>query len=148
MEQLIICQIEFGTPEYDQAVALRYEVLRKPLGLEYTPEQLAQEYDQIHLCAYDAAYRLLGYLNLTPQSPEVFKMRQVAVAPEAQGKGIGAKLVSASEQLARQLGARRIALHARQTAVPFYLKLNYQIEGDPFEEVGIPHRYMAKELHT
>ncbi|MFN4080100.1 MAG: GNAT family N-acetyltransferase, partial [Saprospiraceae bacterium] len=88
------------------------------------------------------------YLNLTPQNPEVFKMRQVAVAPEAQGKGVGAKLVSASEQLARQLGARRIALHARETAVPFYLKLNYQIEGEPFEEVGIPHRYMVKELRA
>jgi hypothetical protein len=30
-------EIDFGTPEYDEAVRLRTDVLRKPLGLEFTP---------------------------------------------------------------------------------------------------------------
>ena len=66
-----ILQIEFATPEYDEAVRLRYEVLRRPLGLEYTPEQLAAEYSDIHLAAFDASGRLVGYLCLTPGSNEI-----------------------------------------------------------------------------
>lgn len=141
-----IYQIGFGTPEYDEAVGLRYEVLRKPLGLDYTTGQLAAEYDQIHLAAYDPSGQLLAYLNLTPADAQIVKMRQVAVAPTHQGKGIGALLVTESERIARNLLYTTMSLHARETAVPFYERLGYLREGDRFEEVGIPHFKMKKEL--
>lgn len=141
---MIICQIEFATPEYDEAVALRYEVLRRPLGLEFTPEQLAIEWNNIHIAAYDQSGRLVGYLNLTPASESEVKMRQVAVAPRDQGKGIGKAMVAYSEDLARHQNYQEITLHARKTAVPFYLGLGYELFGDEFEEVTIPHFKMRK----
>lgn len=141
-----IVKIEFGTPEYDEAVQLRYEVLRKPLGLVFTPEQLAAEYSDHHLAAFTAAGALVGYLNLTPVDDQTIKMRQVAVAPGLQGRGIGNALVAASEDLARRLGFHSMVLHARETAVPFYLKVGYAVAGDRFEEVTIPHFKMEKEL--
>ncbi len=141
-----IRQIDFGTPEYDEAVQLRYEVLRRPLGLEYTTEQLASEYAEIHLAAFDAHGRLVGYLNLSPLANGYVKMRQVAVAPEAQRRGIGQKLVAESEQLAKELGFSVMTLHAREPAVPFYAKMGYQIIGDRFEEVTIPHFKMERKL--
>lgn len=142
-----VLEIEFGTPAFDEAVALRYEILRRPLGLEYTPEQLAEEFDQHHLAAYHAASgRLLGYLNLTPLNEKEVKMRQVAVAAAAQGQGVGAALVQASERLARRLGFSKISLHARETALAFYLRLGYTRVGELFEEVGIPHFKMEKIL--
>lgn len=141
-----IIKIEFGTPEYDEAVRLRYEVLRKPLGLEFTPEQLAAEYADYHLAAFAANGALVGYLNLTPVDDLTVKMRQVAVVPGLQGRGIGKALVEASEVLARRLGFRWMLLHARETAVPFYLRGGYAVAGDRFEEVTIPHLKMEKEL--
>jgi predicted GNAT family N-acyltransferase len=39
-----------------------------------------------------------------------------------------------------------MVLHARETAVPFYLKLGYEVVGGQFEEVGIPHFKMEKKL--
>jgi hypothetical protein len=33
-------QIDFGTAEHRQMINLRYEILRKPLGLNFTPEEL------------------------------------------------------------------------------------------------------------
>lgn len=140
----MVCQIEFATPEYDEAVALRYEVLRKPLGLEYTPEQLAAEWNNLHIAAYNESGKMVGYLNLTPVDEQEVKMRQVAVAPHQQGKGIGAAMVAYSELLARDHGFKEITLHARQNAVPFYLKLGYEQIGDAFEEVTIPHFKMRK----
>ncbi|HRI61796.1 MAG TPA: GNAT family N-acetyltransferase [Saprospiraceae bacterium] len=141
-----IFPIEFATPEYDEAVRLRYEVLRRPLGLEFTPEQLVAEYADIHLAAFDNAGNLTGYLCLTPLDDHAMKMRQVAVAPDWQGRGVGRQLVTASEELAKRLGFRRMTMHARDTAVPFYLRLGYATVGDRFEEVTIPHFKMEKKL--
>lgn len=143
---MLIIPIEFATPEYDEAVRLRYDILRAPLGLEYTPEQLAAEWDQHHLAAYDHQHRLVGYLNLTPADNGTVKMRQVAIAQSVRGQGVGRQLVEYSESFARARGFEKMVLHARETAVPFYLKLGYAVVGEPFEEVTIPHLKMWKKL--
>jgi hypothetical protein len=75
-------------------------------------------------------------------------MRQVAVATSAQGKGVGSALVQYAELVAMQNGFDSMLLHARASAVPFYLRLEYAIVGDLFEEVGIPHYKMTKQLRT
>ena len=144
--QIQIHQIDFGTPEYDEAVRLRYEVLRRPLGLEYTPEQLAEEFDQIHLAAYTPGGKLLAYLNLTPIDTDIVKMRQVAVDPQFQKAGIGSVLVAESERFAQRLQFKKMVLHAREAAVPFYERLGYTVVGDAFEEVGIVHLKMEKKV--
>jgi len=139
-----IITIEFATPEYDEAVALRYDVLRKPLNLEFTTEQLSEEYQDIHLAAYDHHMNLLGCMILTPVEGEGVKMRQVAVQNLVQGKGVGRKMSQHAEEMAKSMGYHRIYCHARETAVPFYEKLGYAIVGDRFSEVGIPHFKMEK----
>lgn len=141
-----VLPITFGTPEYDESIALRTEVLRKPLGLEFVPEQLATEWTDVHLAAFAPSGKMVGILLLTPLSAEAVKMRQVAVAPDLQGTGVGRVMVAASEEKAREMQFQKITLHARDTAVPFYLKLGYHIVGEGFMEVGIPHHAMEKSL--
>ncbi|MBL7784007.1 MAG: GNAT family N-acetyltransferase [Saprospiraceae bacterium] len=143
---ILIHTIDFGTPEYDEAVRLRFDVLRAPLGLNYTPEQLAEEYDQVHLAGFDRKGAMVAYLNLTPASEGVVKMRQVAVAPAWHGKGVGSMLVAESEKTALSLGFSIMTLHARETAVSFYERLGYSRVGERFEEVTIPHFKMEKTL--
>ena len=55
-------------------------------------------------------------------------------------------MVEASEKFARGNKYKKIKLHARLAAVDFYLKNGYFSEGDIFQEVGIDHLYMYKEL--
>ena len=136
--------IEFGTPEYDDTVALRTEVLRKPLNLEFFPEDLALEYDQFHFGLYDDHHNLLGCLILKEAGAETIKMRQVAVSEKMQRKGIGKKMVQESEFWASQKGYKVIELSAREGAVEFYKSMDYTVEGDRFVEVGIPHFHMKK----
>lgn len=138
-------EIEPGSPEHMLMVELRRQVLRLPLGLDLTGEDLDAERDDFHLAAFDGL-ELVGGLILAPHGPLEIKMRQVAVVPGRQGQGIGAKLVRFSEDFARAQGFERMVLNARDTAVPFYVGLGYDIEGEPFEEVTIPHRHMAKDL--
>lgn len=89
---------------------------------------------------------MIGILLLTPVSEHLVKMRQVAVSPDQQGKGVGTSMVLDSEILAKSQNFTNITLHARENAVPFYLRLGYQVVGDKFEEVGIPHFKMEKVL--
>lgn len=127
-----------------QSLALRYAVLRKPLGLMYNPEELLQEKDQHHL-VYLEGNKVIGVLLLAVHN-QVVKMRQVAVGEELQGKGIGREMVVFAENWAVDNQFEKIELHARETAVPFYLKLSYKIVGERFDEVGIPHFKMIKLL--
>jgi GNAT superfamily N-acetyltransferase len=140
---VLICEIGFGTPEYDEAVRLRYQVLREPLGLDFTAEQLEAEYSDTHLALYQGG-PLLAYLCLSPLRDKEIKMRQVAVRPDLQKTGIGTALVQAAEQLAKSLGFTKISMHARDTAIPFYERLGYKKEGKEFTEVNIPHFKLVK----
>jgi predicted GNAT family N-acyltransferase len=145
-QNMTILNVEFATPEYDQTVQLRDKILRKPLGLHFTEEQLAEEFADFHLAAFTNDWVLRGCLVLTPKDEKTLKMRQVAVDESVQKTGVGRQLVEASEVLARQQGFDTMELNARDTAVPFYLKLNYTVVGERFEEVGIPHFKMMKPL--
>ncbi len=137
--------IEHGSPDYRDAVELRRKVLRIPLGLEFAPEQLESEASDWHLAAYEGG-RMVGCLLLSDRGDGTVQMRQVAVTPKRQGTGIGARMVAESERKAKELGFTRMILHARDTAVPFYEKLGYDRDGEPFVEVSIPHQGMAKAL--
>ena len=134
------------SPAYALAVALRHEVLRIPLGLAFTVDQLASESDSHHLVALDEGGRILGCLMLTPRAGGEVQMRQVAVKPDRQGTGLGRALALEAEAKARALGFTRMMLHARDTAIGFYGRLGYAPEGDRFLEVGIVHQQMAKRL--
>ena len=46
-------QIDHGTKEYQQMVKLRNEILRQPLGLSFTPDELAREKEDILIGAFD-----------------------------------------------------------------------------------------------
>lgn len=141
-----IIQAAYGSPEYDDMVRLRYEVLRQPLGLEFSPEELASEYDQNHLGLYSADWELYGCLVLKPLNPYQVKMRQVAIRSDLQNRGLGKWLILQSELYAKSLGFQQIECHARESAIPFYLKLGYTITSEEFIEVGLPHKKMEKRL--
>ena len=124
-------QIDFGTTEYRQMLALRYEILRKPLGLDFTPEELKQEENDILIAAFEEE-KMLGCCFLTAIDSHGVKLRQLAVQNNLQGKGIGASLMNFAENIARDRGFRTIQLNARKVALEFFEKQGYKVEGDEF----------------
>ena len=137
--------VEHGSGEYEEAVVLRDEVLRKPLGLSYDPAELAREKDSFHFALRDGS-ELVACLVLKPLDERCIKMRQLAVRESSQGKGLGRELVNHAESFAKGRGYAEIVLHAREMARGFYQKLGYEAEGDSFTEVGLPHLSMRKKL--
>lgn len=138
--------IEHGSPEYAEMVELRNEVLRKPLLLHYTEEYLENEKDTTLIACFKKE-RLVGCCLLRVISEEVIQLQQMAVATGLQGKGIGKKLIEFAEETAINRGFYKLFMHARKSAVGFYKKLGYEVLGDEFEEVTIPHFMMRKDFH-
>lgn len=140
--------------EFWKAVELRQEVLRRPLGLSLSVEEVLQESDpQRHYGLFaidsdaDDESTILACASAIPLENGHAKIRQVAVRVSAQKQGWGREIMfTAEEDLRHSLGIHTISLHARAEVVGFYETLGYRIVGELFEEIGIPHRKMLKQL--
>jgi GNAT superfamily N-acetyltransferase len=137
--------IDHGTAEYQQMVKLRDDILRKPLGLGFTPAELESEKDNMLIAAFEEE-RMLGCCMLVEEQPGTVRLRQMAVLNDLQGKGIGRALMNFAENLARDRGYRILRMHARANAIGFYEKVGYRVKGEKFVEVTIPHYVMEKQL--
>lgn len=137
--------IDHNSTEYQQMVKLRLDILRKPLGLSFTPEELEAEKDDILIGAFEDD-QMLGCCLLTKTEPGTVRLRQMAVSGSLQGKGIGRQMMQFAENVARDFGYKRITMHARDSAIGFYEKFGYKPEGGEFIEVSLPHHVMEKRL--
>ena len=138
-------QIDHGSKEYKQMIALRMEILRKPLGLSFSDDELAKEKEDILIGAFDED-TILACCLLTKIDNTTVKLRQMAVQNNLQGKGIGASMMSFAETVARDKGYKRLMMHARNTAIGFYEKFDFKVKGNEFIEVNVPHHVMEKRL--
>ena len=137
--------IDHGSKEYQQMLNLRNEILRKPLGLDFTSEELEKEKEEILIGAFEEE-KMLGCCMLIKMDKKSVRLRQMAVLNNLQGKGIGKAMMQFAENIARDRGYRKIIMHARKSATGFYEKLGYQVTGTEFEEVTLPHYIMEKSL--
>ena len=144
-DDIKIRRIDYNSADYNEELQLRNRVLRIPLGLSLFDEPLGNEAHDHHVGLFSGG-KLVGVLILTPLDKGEIQMRQVAVDEIYQGKGLGALLVEHAEALSKDLGNRKIVLHARTAVTGFYEKLGYQSVGEVFTEVSIPHIAMEKIL--
>ena len=137
--------LDHGSNEYQQMVKLRDDMLRKPLGLGFTPQELEQEKDNMLIGAFEDD-DILGCCMLVEENPETVRLRQMAVLNDLQGKGIGRALMNFAENLARDRGYKVLSMHARKNAIGFYEKMGYTVASAEFNEITLPHYVMEKKL--
>lgn len=140
-----IQHIAFDSPLYRDCLELRNKILRIPLGLELSAQDLAEEDTQIHFAALENDL-LSACVTFKPVDQHRVKLRQMAVNKHQQGKGVGSALVRFAEGYVRALGFCKIELSARVEAAAFYERLGYSTEGEGFMELGIAHVKMTKSI--
>jgi predicted GNAT family N-acyltransferase len=144
--------------ERDDAFEVRRAVFVDEQGvdaaIEYD-EHDEPEADATHFVAYAegepiGAARLRSADGTDPTSgaPDgpLGKVERVAVASDRRGEGWGRRLMVAVEAHAREAGFDRLTLHAQTHVREFYERLEYEAHGEEFEEAGIPHVAMDKDL--
>ncbi len=141
-----LIEIIYGTDLHNEEIELRDEVLRAPLGLKFSKEELSAEKDELRYGLLDKNERLAACLLVRILNSNLAKLRQMAVREELRGKGVGRELLQKVESELKKKNFTMIELHARMYAKVFYEKLGYTPIGEIFTEVGIPHVKMVKDL--
>lgn len=137
--------IDTKSTYYKDVVMLRHDVLRKPIGLSISQEDIEEDKNQYIIISLDNEI-VVGCLFIKIITKEKVKFRQMAIAQNYQHKGIGRTMISYAENFCLLNEYQKIELHARKSALDFYTKQGFQIIGEEFEEVEIPHIKMVKSL--
>jgi N-acetylglutamate synthase-like GNAT family acetyltransferase len=126
---------------------LRYETLRKPWGQPEGSERVEDDATAVHAMLIDDNEEAVGVCRMHLNTPEEAQIRFMGVRADMQGKGLGDLLMQYQEQRARELGASRMVLQARENAVNFYRRNEYEVEAESYLLFGtIQHYRMGKEL--
>ncbi|MDZ4838424.1 MAG: GNAT family N-acetyltransferase [Bacteroidota bacterium] len=145
--------VPFDADTYPAIVKLRLEVLRQPINLKFTKQQLDKERGQLAVCLLSNGdvpneENLVACSMLLPLNAKELKLRQMAVKVDLQTQGYGTQLLQAIEQYAVEHHYEKLSMHARAYTQEFYTKNGYETDNNlgGFSEVGIPHYRMYKVL--
>lgn len=108
---------------------------------QHVPEALElDELDPVchHVLITDADNQTIATGRISPDG----RIGRMAVLKEYRGQGIGSALLAALLEYARQEHYAGVYLHAQLTAIPFYEKHGFMVNGEQFMDAGIPHRNM------
>lgn len=130
---------------YNQCLEVRKEVFveEQNVPLEIEVDEYEKEAVNILLTLDD---RPLGTVRYRDIGDGVAKVERMAVRKIARGMHLGQALMNFVHIHARDNGYKRTKLGAQVHALKFYEKLDYEVTSDEFDDAGIPHKYMEKEL--
>lgn len=131
---------------------VRHVILRAGKPIE-SCHFVGDELPSTHHFGCFTANQLLGVISLfevgnaTFEQQKSFQIRGMAVLDSHQKKGIGEALVREAETFCKKQKTRLIWFNARTSAVGFYKKMGYEIEGNEFEIQEVdPHFLMYKKI--
>ena len=127
----------------------RWQNLREPLGQSLGSEKDDLEDVSYHLmivddCSVLGVGRVHFIINNLIKKAQI---RYMAIDKKIQKKGHGSKLLKELENIAYENNVKHIFLHARESAIPFYLKNSYKkIKKSYILLNTIQHWYMEKKI--
>jgi predicted GNAT family N-acyltransferase len=121
--------------------AIRDEVFvreqKVPRELEHDAEDLT--------CTHVLAY-VRGIPAGTGRLLDDGRIGRMAVLAQFRGRGVGEALLAALLNIARARGLQEAWCHAQFSAIGFYERAGFTIEGPLFQEAGITHQLMRLAL--
>jgi predicted GNAT family N-acyltransferase len=133
-----------GPHEVWAALDLRREVFVDEQGVAIEEDRDGRDDQALHLVAFDGG-ELVGTCRLLVDGDRI-KLGRMVVKATARGRGIAGLLLAEADARARDLGARTIVLGAQLTATGVYERAGYVAYGDVFDDAGIDHVMMRKDL--
>lgn len=134
-----------GGEDLADAFRVRREVFIAEQGVAPEEEYDGLDKSCIHAAAYDGKDPVAAG-RLRKVGEGVYKIERICVLKSYRGRGAGRGIVRALEREASRLGAQRAILNSQTHAETFYRAMGYQTVSGVFDEAGIPHVAMEKEL--
>ena len=126
--------------------ALRKAVFVEEQGFDPAGEFDALDKDAEHLLAEEAGVPV-GTARLIAEG-ETGRIGRICVTRARRGTGLGAALVEAGVARLAERGFARIVLGAQVRAMGFYEKLGFTPCGAVYDDEGVPHREMERQLQS
>lgn len=137
-------EITHRSEDWIKAVRLREKILREPLGSFFNDQELEEEKFHFQIAGF-LEDKIIATTVLVPEGDEM-KMQRVVVQENLRNLNIGSEMMIFCEKYASDKNFKIMYCHARDSAVNFYIKNGYSGIGEYFDEDGIPHLKMRKEL--
>ena len=132
--------------EWNAYYALRYKVLREPLGQALGSERNDGDEHGIHLALFDEG-QILAIARLDISEEKVGQVRFVAVDDSDQGKGFGKMIMLSVEETSIQRGDVRMILQAREESVNFYLSTGYKVMSKSHLLFGQIQHFLMEKIY-
>jgi predicted GNAT family N-acyltransferase len=132
------------TGDLEACLALRFAVFVDEQGVPEEEERDALDDRAVHLLAVRDGVPV-GCARIVFDGDSA-KIGRVCVLRDARRTGVGVALMRVALDSAKARGARRAKLGAQLHALGFYEALGFAAYGDEFQDGGMPHRMMVRDL--
>jgi predicted GNAT family N-acyltransferase len=144
MSQIIVKMFVYPE-EFLEMQAIRRSVFQEEQGVDPQLEFDGLDKTAIHLLAY-LDNRPVGTARIRYLNEQIAKIERLAVLSTARGLGIGKKLMQEAIQVAKQNNVQEVVIHAQEYVKGLHQQLGFKQIGEVFEEAGIPHVKMTRQL--
>lgn len=124
---------------------IRTRVFQEEQGISPELEFDGLDHQAIHLLAY-LKDKPVGTARIRCIDKKNIKIERLAVLPEARRQGIGNQLTQRALDFAQKNHYQTVNLNSQLYIKSLYEKLGFTQIGDVFDEAGIPHVKMNKQL--
>ena len=141
-------QLHLGSWQDLQKLAspLRTEVFVDEQKVPAEMEWDEADHTALHAVAVNRMGMALATGRLLVHAPGVARIGRMAVKKPMRGSDLGARVLHALMDAARARGDRQVVLHAQCSAEGFYKRAGFAPHGEVFEEAGIAHIEMVRDL--
>jgi predicted GNAT family N-acyltransferase len=132
----------------EDAFDVRRDVFIEEQGVDEDEEMDGRDDEATQFVAYggESDDYPVGTARVRTPADDVGKVERVAVRETYRRRGVGKALMERVEAWASDHGFETLKLHAQTHVEAFYADLGYETTSDVFEEAGIDHVAMRKEL--
>ncbi|MGH7999338.1 MAG: GNAT family N-acetyltransferase [Brasilonema sp.] len=144
MKELTVRVADFSK-EFSAIQAIRKSVFQEEQGVE--PDLDFDGEDEISeqlIACLNGEY--VGTARVRYLDGSTAKIERLAVLPVARGYGVGKKVMEKALEVIAGKKIPEVVIHAQEYIKGLYQQLDFQQEGEVFEEGGIRHMKMRKKL--
>lgn len=131
--------------ELKAAFEVRLQVFVEEQGISEELELDDLDQEALHMVVKDGE-RVIGTARVLFLTANQAKIERMAILEPFRRRGIGRGIISFLNEELRNKQVEQVVLHAQYAVVAFYKSCGFEESGLPFQEAGIKHIKMERQL--
>jgi predicted GNAT family N-acyltransferase len=134
-----------GDDELQEAFEVRRQVFVGEQGISENLVFDGHDEEALHIVVKDGK-RVIGSARVQFLADNQAKLERMAILKHYRRKGIGREMLLFLDTVWKDKRVQQVIIHAQFEVVPFYKLCGFDELGLPFQEAGIKHIKMRKQL--